>query len=184
MTDCIIYPGINLIYIENDYKWGVSSSGVIMFNLLESFSKPENNRSMAESIIKIIIVDNDSFVRQGMKKLIEKEWDLNVIMGTEDTEEALSFIHNEHPDLAIVDISLDAEETGLKFIKTLSAGFPGLRTLVLSIHDNNVFAERVFHAGAHGYITKDVAPSVIIESIRTVMSGKPYLYGGMPEEDK
>ena len=135
------------------------------------------------SVIKIIIVDNDSFVRQGMKKLIEKEWDLNVILGTENAEEALSFINHEHPDLAIVDISLDFEETGLNFVKTLSTRFHGLKTLVLSIHDNNVFAERVFRAGAHGYITKDVAPTVIIESIRTVMSGKPYLYGGIPKED-
>jgi len=118
-----------------------------------------------------------------MKKLIEKEWDLNVILGTENAEEALSFINHEHPDLAIVDISLDFEETGLNFVKTLSTRFHGLKTLVLSIHDNNVFAERVFRAGAHGYITKDVAPTVIIESIRTVMSGKPYLYGGIPKED-
>ena len=155
-----------------------------MLSILTSFDKPEYSRSMTDSIIKIIIVESDSFIRQGMKKLIEKELDLSVILGTENAEEALSFVSHEHPDLAIVDISLDSEETGLNFIKTLSTRFPELKTLVLSIHDNNVFAERVFRAGAHGYITKDVAPTVIIESIRTVLSGKAYLYGGMPGEDK
>ncbi len=155
-----------------------------ILNPFASYYKPEYNQPMADRIIKIIIVDNDSFVRQGMKKLIEKESDLSVILTTENTEEAISFIKNEHPDLAIVDISLDSEEWGLNFIKSLRTGFPDLKTLVLSIHDNNVFAERVFRAGAHGYITKEGAPSVIIESIRTVMNDRLYLYGCIQKRDK
>ncbi len=140
-------------------------------------------QAMTKKSINIIIVDDDPFVRQGMKKLIEKEFEFNVILSTESAKEALSFINEAHPDFVIIGIALESEESGLSFIKSLSAEFPEVKILVLSIHDNNVFAERVFLAGAHGYITKDVAPSAIIESIHTVMAGKPYLYGGNTEEN-
>lgn len=125
--------------------------------------------------IKIIIVDDHPLVRQGMKKVIEKEQDLAVIGEAGSAEEAIRLISQEEPDLMIVDISLESEASGLDLIKALRERYPRIRALVLSMHDENVYAERALRAGARGYVAKKEAPSVIIDAIQTVMKGELYL---------
>ena len=132
---------------------------------------------MAEKQIKIIIVDDHPLVRQGMKKVIEKEGNLIVINEAGSAEEAIRLISQEEPDLAIVDISLESEASGIDLIKALRDRYPRIKTLVLSMHDENVYAERALRAGARGYVAKKEAPAVIIEAIRTVMKGELYLSG-------
>jgi DNA-binding NarL/FixJ family response regulator len=127
--------------------------------------------------LKIIIVDDHPLVRQGMKKVIEKERDLTVIAEASSTEEALRLIRQEEPDLAIVDITLEGEANGLDLIKALRERHGKVRALVLSMHDENTYAERALRAGARGYVAKKEAPSVIIDAIRTVMKGELYLSG-------
>src|SRR3990172_4692735 len=134
---------------------------------------------MTDNVTKIIIVDDHPFVRQSMKRVIEKEQDLSVIREAGSAEEAIRLICREEPDLVIVDISLESEASGLDLIKTLRVRFSRIKTLVLSMHDENIYAERAFRAGAHGYITKKEAPGGIIDAIRTVMKGKPYLRGSI-----
>lgn len=97
---------------------------------------------MAEKQIKIIIVDDHPLVRQGMKKVIEKEVNLIVINEAGSAEEAIRLISQEEPDLAIVDISLESEASGIDLIKALRDRYPRIKTLVLSMHDENVYAER------------------------------------------
>jgi DNA-binding NarL/FixJ family response regulator len=130
---------------------------------------------MPEHIIKIIIVDDHPLVRQGMKKVIEKENDLSVIHEAGSAEEAIRHIGRDEPDLAIVDISLESEASGLDLIKALRDRFPRIKALVLSMHDENIYAERALRAGARGYVAKKEAPSVIIEAIRTIIKGGLYL---------
>jgi DNA-binding NarL/FixJ family response regulator len=130
---------------------------------------------MSELQLKIIIVDDHPLVRQGMKKVIEKERDLTVIGEAGSTEEALRLIRQNEPDLAIVDITLEGEANGLDLIKALRERHGNVRTLVLSMHDENTYAERALRAGARGYVAKKEAPSVIIDAIRTVMKGDLYL---------
>lgn len=125
--------------------------------------------------LKIIIVDDHPLVRQGMKKVIEKERDLTVIGEAGSTEEALRLIRQNEPDLAIVDITLEGEANGLDLIKALRERHGNVRALVLSMHDENTYAERALRAGARGYVAKKEAPSVIIEAIHTVMKGELYL---------
>jgi DNA-binding NarL/FixJ family response regulator len=132
---------------------------------------------MAEKQIKIIIVDDHPLVRQGMKKVIEKEQDLTVINEAGSAEEAIRLISQEEPELAIVDISLESEASGIDLIKALRDRYARIKTLVLSMHDENVYAERALRAGARGYVAKKEAPAVIIEAIRTVMKGELYLSG-------
>jgi DNA-binding NarL/FixJ family response regulator len=122
-----------------------------------------------------MIVDDHPLVRQGMKKVIEKESDLAVIHESGSAEEALRNIAREEPDLAIVDISLESEATGLDLIKALRERYPKIKALVLSMHDELVYAERALRAGARGYVAKKEAPPVIIEAIRTVLKGELYL---------
>ncbi|MBN2159451.1 MAG: response regulator transcription factor [Spirochaetes bacterium] len=129
---------------------------------------------MADSI-KIIIVDDHPLVRQGMKKVIEKEQDLAVIGEAGSAEEAIRLINQQEPDLMIVDISLESEASGLDLIKALRERYPRIKALVLSMHDENIYAERALRAGGRGYVAKKEAPSVIIDAIQTVMKGELYL---------
>ncbi len=126
-------------------------------------------------MINIILVDDHPLVRQGLKKVIEKEPDLAVIQETGSAEEALRLINKKEPDLAIVDISLEGEANGLDLTKTLRERFRSIKVLVLSMHDENTYAERALRAGARGYITKKEAPAVLIDAIRTVLKGDLFL---------
>jgi DNA-binding NarL/FixJ family response regulator len=139
-----------------------------------------DNRSMTDFQTKIIIVDDHPLVRQGMRKLIVKERDLAVIHEAGSGDEALRLITEEAPDLAIVDISLESESSGLDLIEDILARFKSVVILVLSMHEESFYAERAFRAGAHGYITKKEAPLKIVEAIHTVMSGKNYLSPSFP----
>src|SRR5512136_2071144 len=103
---------------------------------------------MADKNIKIMIVDDHPLVRQGMKKVIEREQDLTVISEAGSAEEAIRNISQEEPDLAIVDISLESEVSGIDLIKALRDRYGRIKTLVLSMHDENVYAERALKAGA------------------------------------
>lgn len=125
--------------------------------------------------ISIIIVDDHPLVRQGMKKVIEKEKDLLVVHEAGEAGEAMKLITAAMPDLVIADISLENEISGLDLIKAIRERFKDIRTLVLSMHDENIYAERAIRAGARGYVTKKEAPATIIEAIRTVMKGELYL---------
>jgi DNA-binding NarL/FixJ family response regulator len=134
---------------------------------------------MNGNTVEIILVDDHPLVRQGLKKVIEKERDLAVIQESGTAEEALRLINKKVPDLAIIDISLEGEASGLDLVKALHERFTSIKNLVLSMHDENVYAERALRAGADGYIAKRVAPGVIIEAIRTVMKGELYLSSTM-----
>jgi DNA-binding NarL/FixJ family response regulator len=145
----------------------------------EGVYSPVDYSSMTDSDIKIIIVDDHPFVRQGMKKVIEQEMDLSVVYEAGSAEDAIRMISRDEPDVAIVDISMEHETSGLELIKTLRERFSKIKTVALSVHDDNISAERAFNAGVHGYIAKKEAPSAIIEAIRTVMKGKPFLCGNI-----
>ena len=134
---------------------------------------------MTDSVTKIIIVDNHPFVRQGMKKVIEQEADLSVVFEAGSAHEALPMITGEEPDLAIIDISMEQEENGFDLIKTIRSRFSKIKILALSMHDDNISAERAFGAGVNGYLSKTEAPSAIIKAIRTVMKGTPFLHGNI-----
>src|SRR5512145_1575831 len=97
--------------------------------------------------LKIIIVDDHPLVRQGMKKVIEKERDLTVIGEASSTEEALRLVRQDEPDLAIVDITLEGEANGLDLIKALRERHANVKSLVLSMHDENTYAERALRSG-------------------------------------
>ena len=127
--------------------------------------------------MKIILVDDHPLVRQGLKKVIEKEQDLAVIQEAGSAEEALRLINRKEPDLAIIDISLEGEANGLDLAKALRERYGSIKILVLSMHDENVYAERALRAGARGYVAKKEAPGVIIEAVRTVMRGELCLSG-------
>src|SRR5437867_4878632 len=123
---------------------------------------------------KIFVVDDHPIVRQGLAKLLSDEADLVICGEAENAREGLLAIGKLKPDLAIVDISLIGK-TGLELIKDIRAQYPQLPVLVMSMHDELVYAERALRAGGRGYIMKQQGGKVLVQAIRQVLSGKVYV---------
>jgi DNA-binding NarL/FixJ family response regulator len=131
-------------------------------------TKPEGAKT------KVFLVDDHPLVRELLTQLIQRESDLEVCGEAEDAPEAVAGIEQCHPDIVIADISLKKTH-GLELVKDLQARSPELPVLVLSMHDESLYAERVLRAGAKGYITKQEATKKILLAIRQVLSGQIYV---------
>src|SRR5277367_6867675 len=123
---------------------------------------------------KVFLVDDHPLVREWLTQLIQRESDLAVCGEAEDTQDALEKITETKPDIVIADISLKTTH-GLELVKDLQVRFPTLPVLILSMHDESLYAERVLRAGARGYITKQEATKKILLAIRRVLSGEIYI---------
>ena len=113
-------------------------------------------------------------MRQGLVQLITNEPDLAVAGEAETAEQAVSMIAQAAPDLVVADISLTGK-SGLELIKDVQALRPGLPVLVISMHDESVYAERVLRAGGRGYIMKQEGGKQIMQAVRHVLSGQIYV---------
>lgn len=123
---------------------------------------------------RIFIVDDHPIVRQGLVQLINKEQDLAVIGEGEDVYESLRAIRAAAPDLCLVDVSLKGGD-GLELLKELKAFNGDLAVLILSMHDEKLYAERALRAGARGYIMKQEPPQTLIDAVRSVLAGEIYV---------
>ena len=131
----------------------------------------ENDKASKKSVL---IVDDHEIMRQGLMQLIAQESDLTVCCEAEDVPGALQAIEEFEPDVAIVDISLK-EGNGIELIKDIKVRWPSFPVLVLSMHDESFYAERVLRAGARGYVTKGEASTRVIDGIRKVLDGGVYV---------
>jgi DNA-binding NarL/FixJ family response regulator len=123
---------------------------------------------------RVLIVDDHPIVRQGLRRMIEPEPDM-VVCGEVQTErEARAAIRALAPDIVIVDISL-AQGDGLELVRDVHAQRPDLPMLVLSMHDELIYAERLLAAGASGYIMKQAASDQLLIALRQVLAGGTYL---------
>jgi DNA-binding NarL/FixJ family response regulator len=129
----------------------------------------------------IFIVDDHPLVRSGFRQLIANEPDLDVCCEAAGIHEALKLLENHSPDLSIIDISLE-DGNGLELIKRIHAHYPEIRMLVVSMHDESLFAERALRAGAMGYVNKQQAADQVIDAIRQVLKGSIYLSPQMTEQ--
>jgi DNA-binding NarL/FixJ family response regulator len=123
---------------------------------------------------KVYIVDDHPLMRKGLVMTIEKEMGFEVSGQNESAEGALSEIVNNVPDVAVVDISLPGMN-GIELIKNLLHQLPGLKILVVSRHDEELYAERALRAGAKGYLMKLEAAETLITAIRQILNGGIYL---------
>jgi DNA-binding NarL/FixJ family response regulator len=123
---------------------------------------------------RILIVDDHPLVRRGLSALIESEPDLAVCGQAASRRAALEAIGQRHPDLVIVDLVLGADN-GLDLVKAMKARHPEIPSLVLSMHDEWVHAERSLRAGALGYVTKQEMTETLLVAVRCVLSGEEYL---------
>jgi DNA-binding NarL/FixJ family response regulator len=123
---------------------------------------------------QIFIVDDHPMMRDGLRQLIANEPDLDVCGEADDAPQALEQIKALKPNLAIVDITLRTT-SGLELIKDLHVHEPALPVLVISMHDESLYAERVLRAGGCGYIMKQEGGKKIVEAIRRVLEGRTYV---------
>jgi DNA-binding NarL/FixJ family response regulator len=119
---------------------------------------------------RILLVDDHPLLRQGIGQMVNAEPDLVVCGEAEDRAGALAVAERARPDLAVVDLSLK-NERGLELLKDFKVQFPALLTLVLSMHDEALYAERALRAGARGYVMKREASDKVLEAIRCVLAG-------------
>lgn len=120
------------------------------------------------------MVDDHPIVRERIREIIEAEKDMMVCGEADDRHGALAAIESTRPDFALIDITLK-NSSGLELIKDIHARWPRLLMLVISMHDEWLYAERVLRAGARGYITKQDATANILQAIRHVLDGEIYL---------
>lgn len=123
---------------------------------------------------RILLVDDHPLVREGLSALIRATPDLAVAGEAGSVEEACKLLDAQRPDLVLIDLILRGKD-GIDLIKQVRGQHPALRMLVLSMHEEAVYAERVLRAGAHGYIMKEMPSSQILKAIRSVLSGEIYV---------
>src|SRR5256714_8414794 len=124
--------------------------------------------------IRVLLVDDHAVVRFGIGQLINRERDLVVCGEEEDAANALTAIDKLKPDLVIADISLK-DSSGLELMRNIKAQFSKLPVLVVSAHDESIYAEVAFRAGALGYLMKQEALEKIVTAIRRVLDGNIYV---------
>ncbi len=135
--------------------------------------KKQQNKT-TEKKMQVLIVDDHPVVRDGLTTIINHEQDLNVCGEADDAYQALKAVAELKPDVVVVDISLKNSD-GIELTKSIKAGHPKLPVIVLSVHDESVYAERALLAGAKAYLMKDAVSENIVKAIRTVLSGEIYV---------
>lgn len=122
----------------------------------------------------IYIVEDHAVTRMGMVQLFDSEPTLSVCGEASSAPAALGEIEQLQPDLVVVDLSLE-DSSGLELIKQISERWAHIPVLVISTHEEMVYAERVLQAGARGYVMKRESPGLLIEAVQTVLKGRRYL---------
>jgi DNA-binding NarL/FixJ family response regulator len=134
------------------------------------------NHSPSNTVVdksRIFIVDDHPLVREGLTNLINGQDDLIICGEAKDSAQALDGIMKARPDVALIDISLE-NQSGLELVKQLRNQFPHVALIVLSMHDETLYAERVVRAGARGYVMKHETSKSVLASIRRVLEGGVY----------
>ncbi len=122
---------------------------------------------------KVLLVEDHPMFREHLGQLINRELGMAVCGEADNIQDALKLVHETNPDIAIVDITLRGS-SGLELLKDIKAQGLGINVLVLSMHDEELYAERALRAGAKGYITKNEASTEVIQAIHCVMKGDVY----------
>ncbi|MCU1304169.1 MAG: response regulator with a DNA-binding domain [Candidatus Sulfotelmatobacter sp.] len=120
------------------------------------------------------MVDDHPIVRQGLAMMVNREADLVVSGEAEDATGAMLVLASSRPDVLIVDISLNGPD-GLDLLKNIRATHPTLPVLILSMHDESIYAERALRAGANGYIMKQEATEKVLVAVRRILNGEIYV---------
>jgi len=125
-------------------------------------------------MIKVLLADDHSIVRAGLRRIVEESDDIEVVAEADDGRKAIQLAHERLPDVAVIDISMPGLD-GLEVISQLRLYYPRLPIIVLTMHEEEQYVVRAIEAGAMGYITKRSAPEQLVKAIRRVNAGSRYL---------
>jgi two-component system response regulator DegU len=126
------------------------------------------------SVIKVMLVDDHSLIREGLKKLLSLEDDINVIGEAQHGDEVLDKALTLQPDVILLDINLPGKD-GIELTGELKEKLPEVKVLVLTVDTEQIHVHKIIKAGALGYLLKDVEPEMLTEAIRTVARGDAYI---------
>lgn len=124
---------------------------------------------------RVLLIDDHAVVREGFRRLLEEAEGFEVVAQAGTPAEALAAARRHQPDLALVDLSLGSDNSGLVLLAQLKEAASGLRCVMLSMHDDPALVVRALERGAQGYFTKAVAPEELIEGLRRVLRGERVL---------
>jgi DNA-binding NarL/FixJ family response regulator len=137
-------------------------------------------KSPTHSRIRVLLVDDHPFLRQGVALTIQTAEDLEVCGEAPDSATAIRLEEETRPDVVVTDLTLP-DKGGLELIHILCERRPDLKVLVLSMHDEDLYAERCLRAGAKGYLMKSKAPDQLVSAIREVAAGRIYVSGNLAQ---
>lgn len=132
-------------------------------------------------IISVLVVDDHSLIRKGLKQILDDTADIRVTGEAETGMEAIRMVRDNKYDIALLDITLP-DKYGIDVLKQLKLQNPALPVLILSMHPDEQYAMRSIKAGASGYMNKQSAPSQLVTAIRKVASGKKYISSELAEQ--
>jgi DNA-binding NarL/FixJ family response regulator len=133
-----------------------------------------NQTGTAPRKSRVFVVDDHPIVRQGLAMLVNRQQDLTVCGEAEDAQTAMQSIATLKPDILVLDISLNGPD-GLDLLKNVRTHYPDLPVLVLSMHDESIYAERALRAGAQGYIMKQEATEMVLVALRRILGHEIYV---------
>ena len=125
-------------------------------------------------MIRVLLADDHSIVRAGLRRIVEESGDMEVVAEAADGSEAIRKTHESRPDVAVIDISMPGMD-GLEVLSQIGSYYPKLPVIVLTMHEEEQYVVRAVEAGAMGYVTKKSAPEQLVDAIREVYKGVRYL---------
>jgi two-component system invasion response regulator UvrY len=125
-------------------------------------------------LINVLLADDHSLVRAGLRRLVEESGDMTVVAEAADGKEAVAKAVKHRPDVAVVDISMPALD-GLEVMEQIHHDQPDLPIIILTMHEEEQYVVRAIEAGAMGYVTKRSAPELLVNAIQHVYAGKRFL---------
>jgi RNA polymerase sigma factor (sigma-70 family) len=132
-------------------------------------------------MIKVLIADDHILIREGFKKILDRESDIEVVGESENGPQVLAFLQQQPCDIVVLDITMPVKD-GLEVLAELKANYPELKILMLSMHSEERYAVRAIKAGAAGYLTKESAPDELIKAIHQIISGRMYISQPVAEQ--
>lgn len=132
-------------------------------------------------MIKIILADDHQLIREGLRKILRDESDMNIVADVGDTKELFVYLSKQKVDVVVLDVNMPGR-SGIDVLSDLKKEFPDVRILMLSMHAEDSLAIRAIKSGASGYLTKNTAPDEIAKAIRKIYSGRKYITETLAEK--